>query len=65
MTKRRSGRVDPSRIGTMQKCYAAKGDTFSCDLSREVVVGDMRFIDEVWANRSVRRRIKALERGKR
>ncbi|MGD9425640.1 hypothetical protein ACLHDD_10880 [Pantoea sp. NSTU24] len=65
MAKSRSGRVDPSRIGTMQKCYAVKGKTFSCDLSREVVIGDMRYIDEEWANRSVRRRIKALERGER
>lgn len=65
MTKKHSGRIDPSRIGTMQKCYAVKGDTFSSDLSREVVIGDMRFIDEVWANRAVRWRIKALERGKR
>lgn len=64
MAKRRSGHVDPSRIGTMQKCYVAKSETFSCDLSREVVIGDMRFIDEVWVNRAVRRRIKALERGK-
>ncbi|EAP5230180.1 hypothetical protein SKB45_004402 [Salmonella enterica] len=65
MAKRSSGRIDPAYIGTMQKCYAAKGETFSTDLSREVVIGDMRFIDEVWANRAVRRRIKALERGKR
>ncbi|HGJ5863829.1 MAG TPA: hypothetical protein ACHBZ9_20220 [Arsenophonus nasoniae] len=55
-------RHDPNRLAVFQRCYALKADTLSADLRNEIQVKDTVYIDPVYANRAVRRHIKAAER---
>lgn len=51
-----------SHIAVLQRCSAAKAETFSSDIGIEKHYGDMVVMDSSFVNRAVRRRIKANER---
>ncbi|MEQ1969453.1 hypothetical protein ABLA30_21300 [Xenorhabdus nematophila] len=62
MAKRSLSRSKNDHIAIMQRCNSIKGDTLPSDLTNQRDCGGMTFIDEVYVNRTVRRRIDAAER---
>ncbi|CDH20330.1 hypothetical protein [Xenorhabdus bovienii] len=62
MAKRSLSRSKNDHIAVMQRCNAIKGETLPSDLTNQRDCGGLVFIDEVYVNRTVRRRIAAAER---